>query len=142
MAGKRAFGAKLGTYASTTLTNIANITKISPFSPKGSKADTTSHDSPTDANGNAWMEKEPTIIDPGQSKIDLNYDPALATHVALMSQMNVKQVFKMTMPPSTPAVVWTFSGFIVDVGPEVPHDNKMTCSVVIEITGLPTVGTT
>ncbi len=142
MAGKKAFGAKLGTYASSTLTPIANITKITPFTVKGDIVDTSSHDSPVDSNSVGWKEKEATLADAGMAKMDLNYDPALSSHVALMSKVNVSQVFKVTMPPSTPAVVWTFTGFITEVGPELPYDNKMTCSVVITITGIPTVGTT
>ena len=141
MAGKKAFGAKLGTYASTTLTPIAQITKITPFAFKGDTVDTTSHDTAVDSNGIAWREKEPTLNDAGQAKFDLNYDPAVTSHVALAASVNLKQVFKVTMPPSTPAVVWTFNGMITEVGPELPHDNKMTCSVIITISGLPTVGT-
>ena len=142
MAGKKGFGAKLGYMVLTVNTPIANITKISPFALKADATDTTSHDTAVDANGNAWREKIPTLLDAGQAKFDLNYDPAAASHVALEGMVGVVQTFKVTMPPSTPAVVWTFSGFVSEVSPELPSDNKMTCSAVITISGALAVGTT
>jgi hypothetical protein len=46
----------------------------------------------------------------------------------------VVKTFKTTFPGATPTTA-TYSGFITSVSPQIPFDNKMTCSVVIEITG-------
>jgi hypothetical protein len=141
MPGKKAFGAKFGVYAGGVLTNVAQITKISPFKFKGDVVDVTSHDSSTDGNSIAWREKVGTINDAGGASLDLNYDPNNATHASLSSQLGVVQVFKVTFPSATPAVVWTISGIITDVGPELPFDNKMTATIAITFTGVPAVGT-
>lgn len=140
MPGKKAFGAKFGVFAGGVLTNYAQITKISPFKFKGDVVDVTSHDSAVDANAIAWREKIGTINDAGGASLDLNYDPNNATHAALSGMLNVSQVFKCTFPSSAPAVVWTITGIITDVGPELPFDNKMTATVTITFSGIPAVG--
>lgn len=142
MAGKRAFGSVIGTYASATLTPIGQPTKITPFGKKADSADVTSHDSPTDGNGNPWREKIVTLLDAGSAKFDVNFDPANASHVALEASIGVMQVWKVKMPPSSPPVVWTFNGFLSEDGLELPHDNKTTGSFVVTISGIPTVGAT
>lgn len=140
MAGKKAFGAKFGVFAAGALTNYAQVTKITPFKFKGDVVDVTSHDSATDGNSIAWREKIGTINDAGGASLDVNYDPNNATHAALSAMLNVLQVFKITFPSANPAVVWTISGLITDVGPELPFDNKQTATVSITFSGIPTVG--
>jgi predicted secreted protein len=136
MPGKRAFGTKFAYETTTpgTFTDIANITNIKPYNLKVDIVDTTSHDSPSN-----YREKEAGAIDAGQCVLELNYDPAAATHTWLHTECAAaaSHKYKVTWPGGSKTA--TFSGLIVGVGPESPYDGKLTCSVTIEITGAVTI---
>lgn len=131
MPGKRGFGAKLE-YDSggAVFVLVANITKIRPFSQKADVTDVSSMDSPSD-----YKEKLPAMLDAGQCVVDLNYDDKAASHIWLQTNLGLVKTFRVTGPGTLPKTI-TFSGFIIGVGPEMPHDNKMTCSVTVEITSV------
>lgn len=136
MAGKKGFGAKLEYLASTgpdVWVLLANITKMRPFDAKADVIDVTAHDSAGEVR-----EKLAGLKDHGAVQMDLNYDDKAASHAWLMTNLGVAKSFRSTFPGSTPTV-GTFSGFVKSVSPEIPHDNKMTCSVAIEINGVVTL---
>jgi hypothetical protein len=41
--------------------------------------------------------------------------------------------------PSTAAVSWTFTAFVVGFEPDMPHDGALTASVSLKLTGQPTL---
>ncbi len=136
MSGKKGFGAKIQyetTAGSSTWTDFANVTKIRPFNMKTDVIDVTAMDS-----ANEFREKLSGLKDPGQAVFDLNYDPAATSHLWMQTNIGVVWNFKVTFPGTSPKTA-TFSGFINACPPEVPFDNKMTCSVTIEINGVITI---
>jgi predicted secreted protein len=142
MAGKKGFGAKFSyetTPGGASYTDVANVTKIKPFDLNADVLDVTAHDTTADANGNGWREKLAGLIDAGAVALDLNYDDKATTHIALKAQIGVSRLFKVTFYASASPTPATFSGFIKSLSPEVPHDNKMTCTCGIEISGQVTI---
>jgi predicted secreted protein len=134
MPGKKGFGAKLEYRTSTgpdVFVEIANVTKIRPFGLKADVIDLTSMTSASE-----FREKTAGLKDAGQAAFDMNYDDKAVSHIWLQTNIGVDGVFKLTGPGTAPKVM-TFNGFVQSVGPEIPHDNKMTTSAVIEISGLP-----
>ncbi len=131
MSGKKGFGAKISYESATpgTYVDFANVTKIRPFNMKTDVIDVTAMDS-----ANEFREKLSGLKDPGQAVFDLNYDPAATSHLWMQTNIGEVKNFKVTFPGSSPKVA-SFSGFVNACPPEVPYDNKMTCSVTIEING-------
>lgn len=134
MGAKKGFGGVLE-YDSTgagAWVAIANVTKVRPFDAKVDVIDGTSHDSPSETR-----EKLAGLKDMGALVADLNYDDQAASHQWLKTNLGVETPFRFTFPDT--GDVATFDGFVKQVSPEVPHDNKMTCSVAIEINGVVTI---
>lgn len=135
MGGRKGFAAVLE-YDSTgagAWVVIANLTKIRPFALKADVIDVTSMESAAETR-----EKLPGLIDSGDCAFDVNWDPAVAaSHVWFKANIGVVTPFRITLPAVSPAAAKkaTFTGFVQSVPPEIPHDNKMTCSPVIAISG-------
>lgn len=134
MSGISAFGTELarGDGASPEVfTALANVTGIS--GPKQSREflDVTSHDS---AGG--WEEFVTGIKRTGTLDLDLNYDPTDDTHEQLLDDFDAgsSNTYKITWP-SSPTVSWTFEAMVVDVSPEAPFDDKLTCSASFKLSG-------
>lgn len=140
MAGKKGFGAIMAYESAVpgTYTPIVNVTKITPYEVKADVIDVSAHDSPADANGNGWREKLAGLLDAGAAMFDCNYDDKAATHAYLKANVGVSKNFRITFPGTSPTTA-TFAGFIKQVGPEIPHDNKLTAQVAIEISGQITI---
>lgn len=132
MSGAIGFGALFkhdsggGVYAT-----IANITKIRPLSQKADSIDISDHESPS-----RYREKVAGMLDGGSCSIDLNYDQDETTHQLLHSTLGTTKNYRIVFPGT--ARTATFSGFIESVTPELPFDNKMTCSVSVQISGVVT----
>lgn len=135
MAGKKGFGAKLEyeSGAGPTYTPLANITKIRPFAQKADTIDVTAHDS-----ADEFREKLAGLKDSGQLSADLNFDESNTGHAWLSSNLGTVKSFKVTFSGGTPKVA-TFSAFVNGLTPELPHDNKQTATVTLEITGKVTI---
>lgn len=141
MSAKKGFGAKLS-YETTpgggTFTDVASITKIKPFDLKADVIDSTAHDTAVDSNGNAWRTKLAGLLDAGSVMFDLNYDDKAPSHIFLKSYFGVERLWKITFPGSTPTTS-TFNGFTKALPADIPHDNKMTSSAALEISGPVTI---
>lgn len=136
MAGKKGFGSKIeystdGTIGTgTTFTKLAQVMKITPYAAKAAVIDCSDHDSPSE-----FREKLPGMKDAGAAKVDLNYDDKATTHKFCLTNVGVPMTWRVTGPGSSPATA-VYAGFITGVSPELPFDNKLTCSIDIEITGV------
>lgn len=134
MAGKLGYGANLKYEATpgggTYTTAIADVVKIRPYGLKADAIDVSDHDSPS-----KYREKIPGLLDAGGVQLDINYDQDATTHQYLEAELGVVKNWRITFPGTGRKV--TFSGFIDSVTPELPHDNKMTCSVSLVISGVP-----
>jgi predicted secreted protein len=129
MAGKIGFGTVFkhdsggGSYVA-----IAKVTKVRPYALKADSVDISDHDSTS-----RFREKTAGMLEAGAVSLDLNYDQDAATHQLLESTLGTTKNYRIAFPGSRTA---TFSGFIDGVTPELPHDNKMTCSVSVQISGV------
>jgi hypothetical protein len=75
------------------------------------------------------------MLEAGSVSLDLNYDQDSTTHRLLETTVGTNETFRITFPGGRRA---TFLAFVDSVTPELPHDNKMTCSVSLQITGVVT----
>lgn len=132
---KKGFGTKFQYRASVgpdVWTTIGGATKIRPHAKKADVIDKSSHESAAETK-----EKMPGMIDNGEAAVDFNYSDVDAGHVWLEANVGIAQTFRTIFPGTAPTkVVKTFNGFVSSVGPESPHDGKMTCSAVITIDGV------
>jgi predicted secreted protein len=120
-----------------TFTAIAGIRSVDPPSGK-----TTTFDSTTMDNPNAFKTKLAGLIDGGSSKLTLAFDPADAGHQA-MTQDFVSRVlrdFQIVLPDTGQTVV-AFTAIVTDMGPKTPMEGLFTCDFALEISGKPTWGT-
>lgn len=84
----------------------------------------------------------PTITDPGELKVSLNFDPADSGHQQLrtwlFTPLSTDPSFQVTFATS-PAFTATFTGFVVSVdGPNAEDvDDNLTADVTIQITSAP-----
>ena len=129
MSGSIGFGAlfKHDSGAGTYVT-VANVTKIRPYGLKADSIDISDHESP-----NRYREKTAGMLESGSVSIDLNYDQDEATHQLMETTLGTSKNYRIVFPGT--ARTATFAGFIESVTPELPFDNKMTCSVNIVISG-------
>jgi predicted secreted protein len=129
---KSGFGAKLAYEDTTpgTYIPLTGVTKIRPFAKKADSIDSTDMDSTA-----GTREKIAGLIDNGQVMCDLNYNEKEVTHIKLETLVGVKTKYRMTFGGGTPKVA-TFDGFLDGLTPEVPLDNKQTCSASIQISGV------
>lgn len=131
MAGKKGFGAKLEyDSGSAVFVVIANITKIKPHGLKVDVIDVT-----TMTSASETREKLSGLKDSGQAVLEVNWDDKDTSHLWLTANIGVATAFKITGPGASPKVL-TFSGFVQAVGPDIPMNDKMTCAVTFEITGV------
>lgn len=135
MAGIAAFGTLLKKGA----TAVANCTHIGGPGLSLDTEDVTAHDSVS-----ACEEVAATIVRTGTIKLDINYDPANATHKyavngLLYDLFNKTDVttFTLCFPGG---VIWSFAhAFVVGFEPAAPHAGKLSATVTIKPSGVVTL---
>jgi hypothetical protein len=82
-----------------------------------------------------------TLLDAGELSAMVLYDPANATHVQLVTdiQARTQRNFRMEFPGATTNARWSFSGFITEFTPETPTDEHLKASISIKLTGSVTI---
>lgn len=98
--------------------------------------DVTTHDS---ASG--WEEVVGTILRSGEVSLDIVYDPAAATHVALWTDLVAKAPVACTLvyPDHPTHTTWSFNALVTKFKPGMPVDGALTGTVTLKITGAPTL---
>lgn len=140
MSGRDGFGTlfKRGNGATPTevFTTIANVTSISGPDRKRETIDVTAHDSP-----GGWMEFLGGLKDGGEVQLDINYDPAEATHDIDTDFDDVDpRNYKIVILPGTDEEwTWAIAGIMTELGDEFPYDDKMGRKLTIKVTGKPTL---
>lgn len=137
MSGISGFGTQLQRGDGATpevFTTIANVTSISGPSFALDTIDVTAHDS---ANG--IREFVAGLVDVGEISLDLNFDPSETTHTGLRDDLinRIARHFKLVFPVS-PAVTWSFTALVTAFSLNEPMDDKLSGSVTLKISGLPT----
>lgn len=131
MPAKKAFGTKLQVEIAAVFTDIANIVNLDPIDKSCDIIDATSHDSPDE-----YREKLAGLIDAGDVKLELNYDPANTTHQKVEDVLAVATNFKIKYAGNpTGRATGSFSGTCKQFTTGAPHDGKLTASAVIAISG-------
>ena len=118
---------------------IANVRSISGPGIKLDMEDVTSHDSTE-----AWEELVATILRTGEIGLEIEYDPAAATHKNASGGLlyDIAQRASTTWSivfPDTATTTWEFTAFVVGFEPDAPHDGALTANVSLKITGKPTL---
>lgn len=143
MSGRDAFGTLF--QRATTLTpgtvyaTIANVTNIKGPDRKRETIDVTAHDSP-----DQWMEFIGGLKDGGEVQLDINYDPAEATHDLDddFDDTDPRNYRVVILPDTADEWTWTLRGIMTNLGDEFPYDDKLTRSMTIKVTGKPTLAQT
>lgn len=131
--------AAFGTQFKRGATAIAYVQNISGPGLQADTEDVTTHDS-----AGAWEEHVVTILRSGEVSLDLEYDPAAATHKNASGGLlydlasRASQTFSIVFPDSG-GTTWSFSAFVTGFEPAMPHDGALTASVKLKLTGQPTL---
>ena len=129
--------AAFGTEFKRGATAIAYVQNVSGPGLSADTEDVTTHDSTA-----AWEEHVVTILRSGEITLDLEFDPAAATHKYASGGLSydlvsrTAQTFSIVFPDD---VTWSFSAFVTGFEPGAPHDGALTASAKLKITGQPTL---
>ncbi len=131
-----AFGTKFqretvtpGTYA-----DIAQVVNISGPSLSRDTVDATNH-----ASTSRWKEFIGGLRDAGEVTVELQFDPDSTGHADLRSDLAVDAVhnYRIIFTDPTPTQ-WTFAALVTRFEPRAPHDEKLTATVSLKLSGVPT----
>jgi predicted secreted protein len=101
--------------------------------------DVTTHDSTS-----AWREFVKGLKDGGDISFDVVYDPTESTHDAttgLLADFDNEgtiPAWRLTFPDGS-STQWTFDGFLTGFSPSEPKDDKLSASITVKVTGVPTL---
>lgn len=117
-------------------TKVAEVTHLGGIQMSASSVDVTHMESPDDAK-----EFIAGLIDGGEVPIEGNFLPSNATQddsTGLISIFKSRETrdWRMTLPGGE---IFSFSGFLQNVGFDVPMEDKMPFTASVKISGLPTL---
>ena len=120
-----------------TFTTIAEVTNVTTPSFSRDTIDATHHTSP-----GGVREFVGSLIDPGEVTVDMNWIPSDPTQDQTTGLLKaaldgVARNYQLVIP-SSPAVTWAFKGIVTGFSGSTPMDDKMTASVTMKVSGLPT----
>lgn len=139
--GTAGFGTLLAVNLGSGYENVAEVTDIGGPSLGQETIPMTHNESPVRASTDMpFVEKIGGLADGGQVTLEVNFLPANAGHAALAARVGRKAStpFRITWP-NTGATQWTFSAFVVGFEPAAPTDDKLSASITLELTGVPTL---
>ncbi len=143
MSGRDGFGTQFRRATTITPGNvfetIANVTNVGGPERTRETIDVTSHDSP-----DGWMEFIGGLKDGGEISLDINYDPAEATHDLDddFDDTEARNYQIVILPDTADEHTWTIKGVMTALGDEFPYDDKMARSMTVKVTGKPTLAAT
>jgi hypothetical protein len=86
--------------------------------------------------GSRLKKFQPGMIDNGEVKFDIVYDPAL--HSTLYGLIGTEKNWKLVMPDSG-AETWAFSGYIKGWSKKAPLADALTADITVKVNGSITV---
>ena len=132
MAGYDAFGTQWAMHdGASTFVDVGEVVSVGVLDISVDDIDVSSHDSPAQ-----WREFASGMKDGGALQMEVNYDPAL--HGTIMTALSVERQHKITLTDAGAAVV-SFDGYINGFTAQAPHDDKLSASISIKVTGAVTV---
>jgi predicted secreted protein len=124
------------TTAGVVVTTVAQVTSIGGPPLSADTIDVTTHDST-----NAFEELVVGILRSGEATFDIVYDPADNTHDAtdtggLIYRMKnrIRSAFSVVFA-DTASTTWSFDGDVTGFEPSAAHDDSLTASVTVKLTG-------
>lgn len=108
-------------------TAFAEVTSITPPSDNIDVIDATHMASP--GNTREFIQG---LNDPGEASFEINWTRTNNTQIQALRNGGTSN-FRITFPGS-PAVTWTFAGFLIGYEPSIPVDDKMTATVTFKVT--------
>lgn len=129
MAGIDAFGTqlKIGDEAGTSFDAVAEVTSVDFLDVEVEDIETTSHDSP-----GQWREYIGGLKDGGELSFELNFDPAV--HGSLLDLVGVSREMQIVMPAGVDDIV-EFEGYLKSLSAAAPHDDKLSATAAIKVSG-------
>lgn len=132
MAGYDAFGTQWAMHDGvSTFVNVGEVVSVDVLDISVDDLDTSSHASP-----GQWREFISGMKDGGELSMEVNYDPAL--HGLLFSALGVTRQHKITLTDAGAAEV-AFSGYIKGISAQAPHDDKLSATFTVKVTGAVTI---
>lgn len=131
--------AAFGTLLKRGAVTIAGVRSISGPGLTLDTEDVTAHDSTE-----GWEEVVATILRSGEISLEIEYDPAAATHKnasgGLLYDLTTRasSTYSITFPDLAGSV-FSFTAFVTGFEPDAPHDGALTANVTMKITGKPTI---
>ena len=121
-----------------TWTTIINVGDIAGMDLKMAEVKTTSH-----STGTPWDTKVPTVGDPGTISCPIFYIPYSASHSFLLNDMANRTIrpWRMLWALSG-GVFWACQGFITSMKGEAKVNDVEKATLIITLTGDPTLPTT
>ena len=121
-------------------TTIAEVVSISGPGLSRDAIEISNHSSPSQ-----FKQFVAGMKDGGEITLEINYDPAGATHGASsggllydLASGTAAVNYKLTFP-DTAATEWILPGLVTGFEPGAPHDDKLSASVTIKVSGAPTL---
>jgi hypothetical protein len=129
-------GSKLWRYDedASTWEEIAYISDLGIPSPEVGSIETTYHGS---GGTKTFI---PGETDPGTIDVSMNWNPTETSHNIIYADRDAKQVkkYKVEVVDGSSGDVletYDFCGFVTQISPEVPLDDRITATVTIQLTG-------
>lgn len=131
---KKGFGTKFQytTDSGTSWTDVGEVLDISPPSPTKSSIDTTHHGSTS-----GTRTKMGGLVDPGQSTVEVQFDPEDTGHQLLMTRANTAHeepdTYRIVYPTAT---IVEFAAICTGYSPTVEMDGKLLQSFNFDNSGV------
>lgn len=127
-------GASTSGTASTNynFVTVGEVKSIKGPSTEVSVLDVTTHSSA--ASGN-YREKVPSLIDPGELEIELNWVPSDSTLQSIRSDMTNRTKRDWQIWPAGASYSVNFTGYVTSFPLEFPTDDVMSASITVTLTG-------
>jgi predicted secreted protein len=127
MAGIDAFGTQLLIHdGASSYDAVAEVVSVDVMDVSVDDLDVTSHDSPSQ-----WKEFLGGLKDGGELSMELNFDPEL--HATLLSIVGVSRDMRLMFPDGDNQV--NFEGYINGMSAAAPHDDKLSASLSVKVSG-------
>lgn len=133
MAGIDAFGTQFLIDSGSGYTAVAELTNIDVLDVSVDDLETTSHDSP-----GGWKEFIGGLKDGGALSMELNFDPD--QHASVLALAGDTHDMRILFPNGDDQV--DFSGYVNAFTAGAPHDDKLTGSITVKVSGQPVVTNT
>lgn len=131
MAGEFGFGTQFKVTVNTVLTAVADLTSISGPDMSADEVDFTSHDSL-----GGYREFGQGLKDGGSVELEGNFYSD-TTQENLIDVFDSGDTVAMEIVFPNGLGKWTFDGFVTAFSTDAPHDDKLSFTATVKITGKP-----